>query len=71
MLNYLFPYSVKVEGLTHYFARYYFYIASQTRLKNNLRNIDNSVPALSDNIIKRLLYGNGLFHDDKNQSILM
>ena len=39
---------------------------------NDLRNIRDFFPALNDdNLIKLLLYGNDLFNDNKNQSVLM
>ena len=39
---------------------------------NDLRNIGDLLPVLNDNNIKKLiLYGNDLFDDSKNQSMLM
>ena len=39
---------------------------------NDLTNIGDLLPVLNDNnIIKLILYGNELFDDNKNQSILM
>ena len=59
--------SIETESITHYSLRCHFYNEIRTTLMNELRNIDDSLPALNqDNLKKLLLYGNYLFGDSKS-----
>lgn len=61
-LNLLCFFTIETENITHYFPSCNFYNENWATLMNNFND---------NNFIRQFLYGNDLFWNNKNQSILM
>ena len=64
--------SIKLQTATHFFLRCHFYNENQAILINDLENIDQPLPVLSEvNLVDLLLSSNENFNEKNSCAILM